>query len=61
MHGGKRKGSGRKRMADSLRREIISIRLPKWMILQLKTKGEIGYVIECQLLKANFINKPNNS
>ena len=60
MHGGKRIGSGRKKNADHLRRELVSIRLPNWMILQLKNEGEIGCVIEYQLLKANFINQPND-
>jgi len=28
---------------DHLKREIVTIRLPQWMISQLKSKGEIGY------------------
>ncbi len=58
MQGGKRIGSGRKKKADHLRRELVTIRLPKWMILQLKKEGEIGYLIELQLLKADYINQP---
>ena len=58
MHGGKRKGSGRKKVADHLRRNLVTIRLPQWMILQLKNKGEIGCVIEYQLLKSKFIHPP---
>ena len=58
MHGGKRKGSGRKKVANHLRRNLLTIRLPHWMILQLKKKGEIGCVIEYQLLKSNFIHPP---
>jgi len=58
MHGGRRKGSGRKKVADHLRRHLVTIRLPNWMVLQLKNKGEIGCVIEYQLLKSEFIHPP---
>ena len=58
MQGGKRTGSGRKKKAEHLRRELVTIRLPKWMILQLKKEGEIGYLIELHLLKADYINQP---
>jgi len=60
MHGGKRLGSGRKKSTDNLKREIVTIRLPRWMILQLKNEGQMGYVIENMLLKAQFINQPEN-
>jgi len=60
MHGGKRIGSGRKKNAEHLRRKLVSIRLPNWMILQLKKEGEIGCVIEYQLLKSDFINQPKD-
>jgi len=58
MHGGKRQGSGRKKTADYLRRDVVSIRLPNWMVVQLKKEGEMGCVIEYQLLKAEFIHQP---
>ena len=58
MRGGKRMGSGRKKTAEHLRRELVTIRLPKWIIMQLKKEGEMGYIIENQLLKADFINQP---
>ena len=58
MHGGKRKGSGRKKVADHLRRYLVTIRLPNWMVLQLENQGEIGCVIEYQLLKSEFIHPP---
>ena len=45
MRGGKRIGAGRKRKPDHLRRELVTIRLPQWMISQLKNMGEIGYLI----------------
>ena len=60
MHGGKRIGSGRKKKTEQSKRELITIRLPNWMILQLKNKGEIGYIIENQLIKMDFLNIPND-
>ena len=60
MHGGNRIGSGRKKNASHLRREIVTIRLPKWMIMQLKNEGEIGCVIEYELIKAKFIVRPSD-
>ena len=44
MRGGKRAGAGRKKKPDHLRRDLVTIRLPKWMIEQIKSKGEINYV-----------------
>lgn len=38
MRGGKRTGAGRKKKPDHLRRELLTIRLPQWMISQLKDK-----------------------
>ena len=60
MRGGKRVGSGRKKKPDHLRRELVTIRLPQWMILQLKRHGEIGYIIENQLAKEDFLNLPDD-
>ena len=60
MQGGKRVGSGRKKVSEHLRRELVTLRLPKWMILQLKNEGEIGIIIENNLLKAEFINPPRD-
>ena len=60
MHGGKRKGSGRKKKPEHLRRELVTIRLPQWMILQIKNKGEIGYIIENQLAKLDFLDLPDD-
>ena len=51
MRGGKRMGSGRKKKPVHLKRNPVTIRLPQWMILQLKRDGEIGYLIEEQLVK----------
>ena len=59
MRGGRRAGSGRKK-PDHLRRELVTIRLPQWMISQLKSKGEIGYLIEDQLAKKGFLDLPDD-
>jgi hypothetical protein len=58
MKGGKRPGAGRKRKPDHLRREVVAIRLPRWMIEQLKDQGEIGYVLESRLLKDEDLKPP---
>jgi len=60
MRGGKRSGAGRKKKPDHLRRNLITIRLPQWMILQIKDKGELGYVIEDQLAKNGFLDAPDD-
>ena len=60
MRGGKRERAGRKRIPDHLRRERVSIRLPQWMISQLKDKGEIGYLIENELVKIGFLELPDD-
>ena len=60
MRGGKRTGAGRKKKPEHLKRELLTIRLPKWMIEQIKSKGEIGYVIEYQLGKNGFLVLPDD-
>jgi len=60
MRGGKRAGAGRKKKPDHLKRDLVTIRLPKWMIEQIKHKGEINYVIEYQLGKNDFLNLPDD-
>ena len=60
MRGGKRAGAGRKKLPDHLRRELLTIRLPQWMISQLKGKGEIGIVIEYQLCRNGFLDLPED-
>ena len=60
MRGGKRAGAGRKKLPPHLRRELLTIRLPQWMISQLKAKGEIGYVIELQLGRNSFLSIPED-
>lgn len=60
MQGGRRVGAGRKKKPDHLRRELVTIRLPQWMILQLKNNGEIGYLIENHLAKNYFLDLPDD-
>jgi len=60
MRGGKRIGAGRKKKPAHLRRELLTIRLPQWMISQLKNKGEIGSVIENQLASGDFLDSPKD-
>lgn len=60
MRGGKRTGAGRKKKPDHLRRELVTIRLPQWMITQLKNNGEIGYLIEELLAKKASLKPPDD-
>lgn len=60
MRGGKRAGAGRKKKPDHLRRELVTLRLPQWMISQLKSNGEIGYLIEELLAKKASLNPPDD-
>jgi len=60
MRGGRREGAGRKKRPKHLKRNLITIRLPQWMILQLKNKGELGYEIEYQLSKLDFFDLPDD-
>ena len=59
--GGKRSGAGRKVAPEHLRRSRVSIRLPNWMIEQIKSKGEIAYIIEYELAKKEgFLKLPED-
>ena len=60
MRGGKRAGSGRKKKPSHLKRELSTIRLPLLMIEQIKSKGEISYIIENQLKKNDFSELPDD-
>jgi len=61
MRGGKRPGAGRKPRPEHLRRKIVSIRLPNWMIEQIKSKGELAYIIEYELAtKKGFLELPDD-
>ncbi len=60
MRGGKRIGAGRKKKPDHLRRNLVTLRLPQWMISQLKKDGEIGYIIEKHLADKYFSHLPDD-
>ena len=60
MRGGKRTGAGRKKKPSHLRRELLTVRLPAWMISQLRKKGQIAYVIEDQLAQRDFLDIPDD-
>jgi len=60
MRGGRRVGAGRKKKPTHLKRELVTIRLPQWMISQLKGNGEIGYLIENILVKEDFFKLPDD-
>lgn len=60
MRGGKRAGAGRKKKPAHLRRELLTIRLPAWIISQLKQKGQIAYLIEERLAQKDFLNIPED-
>ncbi|MBT7397240.1 MAG: hypothetical protein HN778_20625 [Prolixibacteraceae bacterium] len=61
MRGGNRKGAGRKKKPEHLRRVPVTIRLPVWMVPQIKKRGEIGYLIELELATKNkFLELPED-
>ena len=60
MRGGKRAEAGRKKLPGHLKRELLTIRLPQWMISQLKARAEIGYFIEELLAKQDILNPPDD-
>jgi len=60
MRGGKRTGAGRKKKPDHLRREVVALRLPKWMMEQLKDEGSLSYIVESSLLKDERLKPPDD-
>ena len=58
MRGGRRTGAGRKKKPAHLRREVIAVRLPQWMITQLKGMGSVNYVLEEHLVKSGLLKPP---
>ncbi len=60
MHGGRRSGAGRKKKPAHLRRNSVTIRLPQWMISQLKRNGNIGYFVENVLVKDDLFKLPDD-
>jgi hypothetical protein len=60
MRGGKRTGAGRKKKPDHLRREVLAIRLPGWMIDGLKNEGSVDYLLEEMILKSGLLRPPDD-
>jgi len=60
MRGGRRTGAGRPKKPDHLRREVVPIRLPRWMIDQLKNEGSLSYIVESSLLKNELLKPPDD-
>ena len=53
MRGGYR-GKPKPKLPSHLKRVHVNARIQKWMIDQLKRKGEVGIVLEEILIKAGF-------
>lgn len=58
MKGGKREGSGRKPSPNNYKREMLAIRLPKWLINWLKEKKDQGRTIEKALKEYFKLEEP---
>lgn len=58
-HGGRRPGAGRPPAPDALKRKTVSIRLPQWLIDELKTiPGGTGDKIEAALIDYYNLTAP---
>ena len=53
MRGGYR-GIPKPKLPSHLKRVHVNARIQKWMLDQLKRKGEVGFVLEEILIKAGF-------
>ena len=58
-HGGKRDGAGRPETPDDDKREVYTLRLPRWLVHELRAMPEAGKAVEQALLAAGF-KKPTN-
>lgn len=54
----RRKGGGRKSIDAKFKREVISVRLPAWLCEWLKSKGNVGRLIEDALKSIFIIEEP---
>ena len=53
---------GRPEVSDDLRRELLAVRLPRWMRLWIESQpGSAGSVIESALLKAHKLKAPSTT
>ena len=48
------RGKPKPKLPSHLKRIHVNARIQKWMIDQLKEKGQIGYVLEDILIKSGF-------
>ncbi len=53
MRGGYR-GVPKPKLPSHLKRVHVNARIQRWMLEQLKKKGEVGFVLEEILIKAGF-------
>jgi len=60
VKGGKREGAGRKKNPDHLKRDLVTIRLPRWMLSQIRRERELGRLIEETLAKIKFLEVPDD-
>lgn len=58
MSGGKREGSGRKPSPPALKKEPISVKLPKWLLEWMDTQPESRAVLIEDALKRWYKIKP---
>ena len=53
-HRGGYRGKPKPKLPSHLKRVHVNARIQKWMLDQLKAKGEVGIILEDILLKAGF-------
>lgn len=60
MQGGKRHGAGRPSAPENLKKRMISIRLPEWLLIWMDEQPDTNraVLIEEAMIKANNIEPP---
>ena len=53
-HGGTREGAGRPETPDDDKRSIYTVRLPRWLVRELRATPKAGKVVEEALLAYGF-------
>jgi hypothetical protein len=48
------RGKPKPKLPEQLKRVPVNARIQKWMLDQLKEKGEVGYILEEILIKSGF-------
>lgn len=54
QHGGKREGAGRPETPEEDKREVYTLRLPRWLVRELRATPEAGKAAELALLAYGF-------